>query len=325
MNHTPQTRARLKWIIMYLENNDAGATCLKCGISRPTLRKWVKRFLDEGEIGLFDLSKKPLRSPKRKVFQREEEFILELRKKRNLGARRIQHELLRLHELHLSLDTIHKVLKKNSVKPLKKVPRKKQFNRYSKSLPGERLQLDTCKIAPGIYQYTAIDDFSRFLVAEIYPRRTANNTLDFLEHVEDSYAVPIQYIQTDRGLEFMAEKVQRYFIEQCIKYRPNRPGAPHLNGKVERVQKTMKDEFWATIDLARDNLSMELGAWVTYYNYQRVHGSLGKTPAEMYTSRIWDTPESWEVHRDYDFSKERIKVPNYSLDLKLKELHERKD
>jgi hypothetical protein len=43
---------------------------------------------------------------------------------------------------------------------------------------------------------------------------------------------PVQRIQTDRGAEFFAIKVQEYFIEQSIKFRPIKPGAPHLNGKV---------------------------------------------------------------------------------------------
>jgi hypothetical protein len=35
--------------------------------------------------------------------------------------------------------------------------------------------MDSCKIAPGLYQYTAVD------VVAFYPRRTAANILDFLE------------------------------------------------------------------------------------------------------------------------------------------------
>lgn len=35
-----------------------------------------------------------------------------------------------------------------------------------------------------------------------------------------------------------------------IKFRPNKPGSPHLNGKVERSQKTDKSEFYPTIDVS---------------------------------------------------------------------------
>ena len=50
-------------------------------------------------------------------------------------------------------------------------------------MPGDRVQIDVCKIVPAIYQYTAIDDCSRYKVLGVYPRRTAANTLDFLERL----------------------------------------------------------------------------------------------------------------------------------------------
>jgi len=48
-------------------------------------------------------------------------------------------------------------------------------------VPGECVQVDTRKIAPGIYQYTAVDDRTRLRVLGIYPRRTAKNSAHFLE------------------------------------------------------------------------------------------------------------------------------------------------
>ena len=121
------------------------------------------------------------------------------------------------------LATIHKVLTTQQAKPIKKLKRKKKFKRYSRPIPGDRIQMDTCKIAPGIYQYTAVDDCSRWRVFEIYKRRTANNTLHFLDLVIEQFPFPIQRIQTDRGLEFFAEKVQKKLMSLGIKFRPNKP------------------------------------------------------------------------------------------------------
>ena len=89
-----------------------------------------------------------------------------------------------------------------------------------------------------MYQYTAIDDCKRYRVLQIYKTRNAENTLDFLDQVIEEMPFPVQRIQTDRGMEFFAEKVQRRLMEYGIKFRPNKPGSPHLNGKVERSQKT---------------------------------------------------------------------------------------
>jgi len=159
-------------------------------------------------------------------------LILNLRNERNLGARRIQTELIRLHNCPLSLASIHKALTTQQAQPIKKLRRKKKFKRYSRPMPGDRVQMDTCKIAPGIYQYTAVDDCSRWRVLEIYKRRTANNTLHFLDLIIEQFPFAIQRIQTDRGLEFFAEKVQLKMMEFGIKFRPNKPGSPHLNGKI---------------------------------------------------------------------------------------------
>lgn len=130
-----------------------------------------------------------------------------MRSVRNLGARRLQTELMRLHEISLSLATIHNVLSLYQVEPIKKFRRKVDYTRYERPLPGDRVQLDTCKLGPGLYQYTSIDDCTRYRVLRIYKRRTAINTLDFLECVVEEMPFPIQRIQTDCGLEFFAEKV----------------------------------------------------------------------------------------------------------------------
>lgn len=72
---------------------------------------------------------------------------------------------------------------------------------------------------------------------------------------------PIQRFQTDRGREFFAVKVQERLKEYGIKFRPNKPASPHLNGKVERSQKTDKAEFYATVDLSADDLKELLAEW----------------------------------------------------------------
>lgn len=65
--------------------------------------------------------------------------------------------------------------------PLKRKRTKQRYRRYQRPIPGDRVQMDTCKIAKGLYQYTAVDDCSRFLVVALYPRRTAAHTIDFVE------------------------------------------------------------------------------------------------------------------------------------------------
>jgi len=58
-------------------------------------------------------------------------------------------------------------------------------------IPGEPVQIDTCKIAPGLYQYAAVDDCTRHQRLEVYSRRTTQNTLDFLEKVIEEMPFPV--------------------------------------------------------------------------------------------------------------------------------------
>ena len=253
--------------------------------------------------------------------KQNEALILEFRRKRKLGARRIQNELIRNYALSFSLATIHKILTRYNVKPLKRKRQKHQYKRYQRPIPGDRLQLDTMKIAPGLFQYTAIDDCSRFRVLGLYRKRTAKNTLLFMERVIEEMPFPIQRIQTDRGTEFFATKVQEYLMEQSIKFRPIKPGTPHLNGKVERSQQTDLQEFYETVDLSAPDLEDQLEEWQFYYNWHRPHGALnGKSPIDRVCELLEKTPYWADVYNYYDRQNQRIQHQNYYIELQLRKL-----
>src|SRR5690348_497147 len=124
----------------------------------------------------------------------------------------------------------------------------------------------------------------------------------FLEKVIEEFPYPIQRIQTDRGREFFAYAFQEKLIEYGIKFRPLKPASPHLNGKVERSQRTDLEEFYATADLSAEDLADQLDDWQSHYNEFRVHGSLdgrtnwvgclpfkGRSTPRRW-SMTWDTP-----------------------------------
>jgi len=98
-------------------------------------------------------------------------------------------------------------------------------------------------------------------------------------------------------------KVVEWFQDNQIKWRPIRPRSPHLNGKVERVQKTVLDELFATIDL--DNLSLEeinweLEDWIDDYNRDRIHGSLGQPPIHKALDLLDQCPSEYAIISAYN-------------------------
>jgi transposase InsO family protein len=313
-----EVRKRLRWVELFLQVKNCSVVCLKCGISRPTLRKWLQRYKEKGVDGLIAESRRPKSSPATKIHDQHRKWIRELRDRR-LGSRRIQSELKRVHDFNISRTTIDKILRGMDAKPLSRPRRSgKGRTRYARLIPGERVQMDTCKIAPAVYQYTAIDDCTRVRVLAVYPRRSAANSLLFLERVIEEMPFPVQAIQTDRGREFFAYCFQEKLMEYAIKFRPIKPASPHLNGKVERSQRTDLDEFYPTVDPKNSDLQRRLEEWQDHYNQYRPHGSLyGRTPWETWLERLALTPFQDQVEANYDDSAERIRHPEYQMDIKL--------
>ncbi|WP_342068468.1 integrase core domain-containing protein [Wolbachia endosymbiont (group B) of Melanargia galathea] len=71
--------------------------------------------------------------------------------------------------------------------------------------------------------------------------------------------------------------MQECLKEWKIKFRPIKPFSPHLNGKVERAQRTDLDEFYSSVNIKDYELQVKLRDWEEYYNKQRPHSSL-QTP-----------------------------------------------
>lgn len=66
-----KVKMRLGWIQMYQQTQNAGLVCRRCGISRPTLRKWVRRYQELGQQGLVDQSRCPKTCEPKKVLAQQ--------------------------------------------------------------------------------------------------------------------------------------------------------------------------------------------------------------------------------------------------------------
>jgi len=129
---------------------------------------------------------------------------------------------------------------------------------------------------------------------------------------------------TDRGQEFFAYKFQEKLLEYGIKFRPIRPRFPHLNGKVERSQRTDWEEFYSIVDLKSPELKAKLQVWEDYYNHERPHSSLGnKTPWEKWQELASQTPIHDEVEALFDPKKEKVKLQKWKSAQELKEVEKR--
>jgi len=73
----------------FKKRKNAGIVCLKCGISQPTLRKWLRLYEQKGIEGLKNKSRRPFHFPSKKITPKIEQLILNLRKKRKLGVKEL--------------------------------------------------------------------------------------------------------------------------------------------------------------------------------------------------------------------------------------------
>ena len=71
-------------------------------------------------------------------------------------------------------------------------------------------------------------------------------------------------------------------------------------------------EFYATVNLADSQIHDLLAGWQHYYNWERLHSSLGsKTPMDKYFSLSAKTPFSEEAYEDYNENSEPLQNQNY--------------
>jgi transposase InsO family protein len=288
------------------------------GISRKCVAKWLARHAAEGVAGLEDRSSRPRRCPRR-TSSRLEDAIVELRRRERRGpdwlaaelgvpARTVSRVLLRHQVPRLcTLDPITgEVIRASKVTAV----------RYERRLPGELVHMDVKKLgripdgggwkAHGRdmgsswhrknhpigfdFVHSLVDDHSRLAYSEVLPDEKGTTCAAFLQRAIDYFAAQgitrIERLMTDNAWAY------RYSLrELCgaaqIKQVFIRPHFPWQNGKVERLNRTLLDE-WAYRQVFTSNAERcaALAPWLEHYNTRRRHSALGGHPP---TSRLSPT------------------------------------
>lgn len=181
---------------------------------------------------------------------------------------------------------------------LKKARRERRRIRYEKTIPGELVHFDTKRLpllrGEGIrgrreYLFVAIDDYSRFLFADILPDKTSHSAAIFLEEARRFFAFPIECAYSDNGSEYKG-KPGHPFVDLCaahgIAQRLTRVRRPQTNGKAERVIRTLMEEWHAKSwnFENRDKRRRYLFAYVDWYNQVRRHSAIDGSPLERLES-----------------------------------------
>jgi transposase InsO family protein len=253
------------------------------GLDRRTIRAWVRRWRAGGDQGL--VPRYPA-TRKHRVPEATRALMRQARTEHRYGAARTQVWLQRVHHIHSNTATIQRVFCEMGIPRLTKTPKRrpKQMMLFEKEAPGDSVQVDVKVVKlrrETVFQYTAIDDCTRYRVLRLYPRQNQHASLHFLEELRAHLPFPVRKVQCDNGREFpLAFKLA---VEAAgMRHRYIKPRRPQQNGKVERSHRVDQEEFWSQHQFAtRGEAEAPLAAWERRYNHERFSLALqGCTPAE---------------------------------------------
>jgi hypothetical protein len=273
------------------------------GVSRPTASKWWHRWRDGGLDGLVDRSSRPHHSPTRTSADVEGQ-IDELRRELKLGPVRIGWKL------GVPASTVHRVLVRLGMSRLAWMdrPTGEVIRRYEHDRPGGLVHVDIKKLgkipdgggwwAVGRTQgqknttkgrigydfiHSAVDDHSRLAYSEIRADERKETCAEFWDHARAFFAehgITVERVLTDNGSAYRSRAWATALGP--IAHKRTRPYRPQTNGKVERFNRTLLEE-WAYVRTYTSTAqrSAALDTWLHTYNHHRRHTALhGQAPID---------------------------------------------
>ena len=268
-------------------------TAVRYGIDRRTLHRWLVRYATEGLGALADKSSKPDRCPHQMTPEIEARVVEMRRAHPGWGPRTILNKLRRELESPPSRSAIYRCLVRHHlIQPKPRRRRRDDYKRWERSRSMELWQIDVMgsvflTTGMGLSVVTGIDDHSRFCVmAKVVPRATARPVCDALLEAMNTHGIPEQ-ILTDNGKVFTGRLgrkpatvlFDRICLNNGIRHLLTAPYSPTTTGKVERFHRTLRKDFFADKTFETlDDMQAALDAWVTGYNNEREHQSLGDVP-----------------------------------------------
>ena len=232
------------------------------------------------------------RGPKayKKSYNRTEKWIEDTVEKYfnlyGVGADRICWLLEDAH-IHISRATAYRILVRKRLLIPRTKEKKKPVTLYAKGFPGEEVQIDTTEPfgKKGIILISAVDDCSRWGMADCYYSNNSQNASEFVKRIVKEAPFPIRSFRTDNGSEF-----KKHFSSICkrlgIEIKRNPVKHPTSNGKVERMHRTIEEECFWRVQAHRQDLDYGrywLSRYLAWYNTKRKHGGYGmngRTPQQ---------------------------------------------
>ena len=300
MNKITQTARYRQALIQFAQKHGVTKTAVRYHTNRQYVYRWMKRY--DGTLhSLEDRSHRPHSHPNQHTPE-EIKLILNMRRRNPNTGIVVLWVKLRSRGYTRSISGLYRFLKKRNAmaeklpNPKKYTPKPYEQMQY----PGQRVQIDV-KFVPKVcivgqaeptqwYQYTFIDEYSRFRYLEAFPEHSTYSSALFIQHCVKRFPYAIECVQTDNGTEFTNRLVggkdpkptlfEQTLAQLGIRHKLIKPYTPRHNGKVERSHRKDNEEFYASHRFfSFDDFKKQLSVRERSYNHFPIRPLNWNSPA----------------------------------------------
>ena len=291
MTTLTQTLKRRQAVVKYSLRYGVTAASIRYNVSRPTIYKWRERY--DGHLSsLKDLSRRP-HSHANQHTDEELAMIQNYRRRNPNAGLVVLWVKLMSHGYTRSISGLYRVLQRTEQGRVKLPNPKYVPKEYEKMLyPGQRVQIDVkyvpssclvgaaiedAKETGGYFQYTFIDEYSRFRYLEAFKEHSTFSSAEFIKHCVQKFPYAIECVQTENGPEFTNRLnaqnstkptlFEKTLAQLGIRHKLIKPYTPRHNGKVERSHRKDNEYFYASHKFySFEDFQKQLAVWQRKYN-----------------------------------------------------------
>lgn len=262
---TQDMRFRLS-LLKYADKYGVTKAAARYKTNRQYICRWKRRYNGSLE-SLKELSGRPHHHPNQHTLE-ETRLILDMSRRNPDAGLVVFRVKLMQRGYSRSIPGLYRFLKKQGLMAAHPTNPKYVPKPYEQmDHPGQRIQIDV-KFVPSFclvneaagnhfYQYTAIDEYSRWRFVEAFEEHSSYSSMLFLEHLARAFPCPIECVRTDNGQEFTKRfsshggsdrpTIFQLRLEQLgIRHKLIKPYTSRHNGKVERSHRKDNERFYAT-------------------------------------------------------------------------------
>ena len=262
MNIIAQEAHNRQRIIKYSFKHGVTRAAIRYNVSRTSIYRWRERY-DGTWQSLKERSHRPKSHPKQHTVEEHELIIRHYH--RHKDDKIVLWSKIRKKGYTRSYAVMCQYIRRQNIDVVEKRKTRKNKPYARAEYPGQKVQIDV-KYVPSYctvngkkyYQYTAVDECSRWTYREMYDEHSTYSSQDFVKKLVKAAPFIIREIQTDNGREFttvlQSNKPSYTLFEQQLEeygilYHRIRVATPRHNGKVERQHRTDEARFYSRMKM----------------------------------------------------------------------------